>query len=142
MKLAADAHLEIERFLRRHFLDPELRLPSPHVHTGWFARCLMKAIKMGAVTFGRHIFVAPAFVERDAEGKIVVPAWLIAHESTHILQYQEAGYIKFFYHYLRGYWRALVEGGKWDASGRMAAYKAIAAEREAHAVEDAYRERG
>ncbi len=141
MKLAAAAHHEIENFLRQHFAETGLQLPPVRIHTGWFARLLMKAIKMGAITFGRDIFVARKFVARDAEGKIVVPAWLLAHETTHVLQYERDGYLKFFYKYLRGYWRALKDGGEWNAAGRMNAYLAIAEESAAREVEHAYRNR-
>jgi hypothetical protein len=98
----------------------------------------MAVVKMGAITFGRNVFVRPALFVKDGEGRATLPGWLIVHEATHVLQYQARGYPRFFRDYLRNYWRALREGGRLDKEGRMAAYMAIAEEREARAAETAY----
>ena len=87
---------------------------------------------------GRHDFVRPTLLKRDESGSVTLPGWLVVHEAAHVLQYAEKGFVRFLAGYLRGYWRALREGGRWDAVGRMAAYKAIAEECEARAAEHAY----
>ena len=93
---------------------------------------------MGAITFGRHVYVQTGLFGRDSKGRATLPARLVVHEAAHVLQYEARGYPRFFRDYLRGYWRGLREGGRWDAAGRMAAYMAIAEEREAREAEDAY----
>ncbi|HYH85905.1 MAG TPA: DUF4157 domain-containing protein, partial [Pyrinomonadaceae bacterium] len=142
MKLSADTHDELQHFFHQHLNDAELRLPPITIHTGLLARLLMKAVGMGAITFGRHVFVRPALVKKDEEGRATIPGWLLAHEAAHVLQYEQRGYVRFFRDYLRGYWRALRKGKKWSAQGRMAAYMAIAEEHTAHEAEHAYRELG
>ncbi|HVF54781.1 MAG TPA: hypothetical protein VM934_01445 [Pyrinomonadaceae bacterium] len=141
MKLAPESHAQVEEFLRAHLGDPELRLPPVSFYAGRFARLLMRVLKMGAITFGRHVFVAPSLVTIAEDGRMVVPAWLVVHESMHVLQYERSGYLRFFVKYLLGYWRALCAGGRWDAAGRMAAYFGIDEERDAREAENAYRQR-
>lgn len=125
--------------MRRHLDEPDLRLPQVSLYAGGAARLLMRVLKMGAITFGRHVFVAPQMLEREDNGRVGVPGWLVVHEAVHVLQYERAGYLRFFFNYLRGYWQALRAGGRWDAVGRMDAYMAIAEERAAREAEHAYR---
>jgi Domain of unknown function (DUF4157) len=140
MKLSADTHDELQHFFRQHLNDRALCLPPITIHAGLLARLLMKAVGMGAITFGRHVFVKPGFIMRDGEGRATAPGWLLAHEAAHVLQYEQRGYLRFFRDYLRGYWLALRAGKNWGAIGRMAAYMAIAEERSAREAEHAYRE--
>jgi hypothetical protein len=142
MKLAADSHSEVQSFFRAHMGDRALVLPPVTVHGGLVARALMSVVGMDGITFGRNVFVRAALVGRDARGHATIPARLLVHEAAHVLQYEQRGYVRFFRDYLRGYWRALRAGKRWDARGRMAAYLAIAEEREARAAEHAYVERG
>jgi hypothetical protein len=93
---------------------------------------------MSGITFGRHIFVRPSLVGRDARGRALVPARLLVHEAAHVLQYEERGFARFLFDYVRDYWRILRAGGRWGAQWRMAAYMAIEVEREARAAEHAY----
>jgi hypothetical protein len=141
MKLSGESREQIESFLREKFGDDALCLPPTSIYVGWFARSLMRMLGMGAITFGRRVFVARSLVGRNGEGEVNVPGWLLVHEMVHVMQYEKKGFVRFFYSYLNGYWRALREGGSWDKAGRMRAYFAIAEEREAREVEDAYRER-
>ena len=141
MKLNSESQTEIEKFLRASLNDERLRLPPISIYVGWFSRLLVtKLLGMGAITFGRHIFVAPSLVRKDERGRVIIPGWLLAHELVHVLQYEQKGYPRFFYDYLKGYWRALREGKRWDGMGRMAAYLAIAEERAAREVERSYKE--
>jgi hypothetical protein len=137
MRLARESHERLEKFFREYFKDPQLRLPPVYLHRGRVARLVTKKLSVGAVTIGRHILLSPGRVtERD--GSLTAEGWLVAHEATHILQYERDGYIRFFFRYFYGYWRALLGGGKLTGEARMSAYLAIEAERIAHEVERAY----
>jgi hypothetical protein len=139
MRLSDESHSHVERFFRAHRGDPGLVLPRIRLHAGLSARLLMLASAgMGAVTLGRHVFVRPGLLRRDGAGRVTLPGWLVVHEAAHVLQYAERGFARFLAGYLGGYWRALREGGRWDAAGRMAAYMALEEEREARRAEDAY----
>jgi hypothetical protein len=63
---------------------------------------------------------------------------LIAHETTHVLQYEEAGFVGFLISYLRDYWCCLRQQKRWDAAARMEAYQTIKAECAARDAEGAY----
>lgn len=138
MILARESHERLEKFFREYFKDPLLRLPPIFVHRGRVARFMTRTLRVGAITFGRHVLLAPDRVV-DAGGRFATEGWLIAHEATHVLQYEREGYVRFFFKYLYGYWCAMREGGKWDRDARMKAYLAIEAERVAHEVERAYK---
>ena len=138
MRLSNDSHSHVEQFLRAHRGDAGLVLPRIHFHGGLFARLLMMSAGMGAMTLGRHVFVRPLLLKKDELGRVTLPGWLVVHEATHVIQYAERGFVRFMLGYLRGYWRALRESGRWGAAGRMAAYLAIAEEQEARVAEHAY----
>jgi uncharacterized protein DUF4157 len=139
MRLSDESHTTIEQFFRTHRGDAGLVLPRIRFHGGLLARLLMLlSAGMGAMTLGSHVFVKPALLKRDESGRVTMPGWLVAHEATHVLQYAERGFARFMLGYLGGYWRALREGKRWDAAGRMAAYMAIAEECEAREAEHAY----
>ena len=138
MRLSDESHSHVEQFFRAHRGDAGLVLPRIHFHGGVFARLLMLSAGMSAMTLGRHVFVRPGLFRRDVRGRVTLPGWLVVHEAAHVLQYAERGFVRFLLAYLGGYWRALREGGRWDAAGRMAAYMAIAEEREASVAEHAY----
>jgi hypothetical protein len=99
---------------------------------------MMASAGMGAMTLGRHVFVSPGLFRKDASGRLTLPGWLIVHEAAHVLQYAERGFVRFLAGYLRGYWRALRESGRWDVRARTAAYLSLEEEREARMAEDAY----
>ena len=141
MKLSEESRAEMEAFLRWQLADEGLRLPPVSIYAGWFARLLVtKLLGVGAITFGRHVFVAPSLVRRSEGGRFVMPGRLLAHELAHVMQYESKGWLRFFYDYLKGYFRGLLKGRRWDALGRMNAYLAIAEERAAREVEHAYAE--
>ncbi len=139
MRLAPESHARLEAFLREHTGDPSLRLPRIRVYAGAFSRWLTGKLKVGAMTVGHRIFVAPRLVARDGAGRLTFPGWLLAHESLHVVQYAREGYLRFFVKYLRDYFGALRASGGWDAAARMAAYLAINHEREAREAEHAFR---
>ena len=139
MLLAPESHERIEAFLREHLRDETLRLPPVSIYSGRVARWLTGSLQILAITFGRRIIVASKVIVRDDRGRLTIPAGLIAHEATHVIQYQEAGFIRFLFSYLREYWRALQEHRQgWGKAARNAAYFAIKHEREAYAAESAY----
>lgn len=140
MRLADESQNEVETFLRAHFAEPDLRLPPIKVHAGRVAALILKMNGMGAITFGRHIFMSPARVRRDAEGRLLVPGWLLVHEAAHVRQYRRAGFFGFLFRYARGYLRALRKFGCRSAQARRSAYHAIPEEEEAHDAERAYAE--
>jgi hypothetical protein len=138
MKLTAQSQELIEAFLRERFYLETVRLPPISIYCGRVAHLLTKTFHIGAITFGRHIFVAPELIERGRDGRRIVPGWLIAHEATHVWQYQRDGFSGFLLSYLRGYWRALRTARRWDGEARMKAYLAIKAECDARESETAY----
>jgi hypothetical protein len=138
MRLARESHRRLEEFFREHLCDPGLELPPVYVYRGHVARLLTKMLRTGAITFGRRILFSPGWISSDG-GLQAVPGWLMAHEVMHVLQYEREGTLRFLFHYVRGYWRALREGGKWNGQARIDAYLAIAEERAALEVEHAYK---
>jgi hypothetical protein len=145
MRLAAESQQLIETFLRERFHLSTLKLPSIFLYHGRVAAWLTRTFKIGAITFGRHVFVAPKMVTRDESGRLKIPGWLVAHEATHVWQYERAGFFGFLFSYLRGYWRALRAQQVWGGAAHMAAYLAIEEEcdaRESEAAYDAWVARG
>ena len=140
MKLAAESHKYLEDFHRHHSGKGELRLPPVYLHAGRFARLITHTFKIAAITFGRHILVKPELVVRDEAGRLRAPSWLIAHETTHVLQYERAGFVGFLWVYLKDYWRMLREQQGWGSVARMSAYLAIGVEREAREAEHVFAE--
>ncbi len=138
MLLAPESHRRLETFLRSHFRNPALKLPPLYFHSGGLAGWLTRTFHIGAITLGRHIFVLPDLIGRDAEGRAIVPGWLAAHEATHVLQFKRDGVARFLFSYLRGYWRALREQERWDEAAHRQAYFAITEERDARGAEKAY----
>jgi hypothetical protein len=141
MHLTAESHASVERFFREYLNEPGLTLPRISFYGGASARVLMDAIGMDAITFGRRVFVRPGVFVSDGFGRATLPGHLVVHEARHVLQYEARGYPRFFRDYLRGYWRALRAGKRWDKAGRSAAYMAIEEEREAYAAEAEYASR-
>jgi hypothetical protein len=139
MRLSDESHREVEEFFRRHTGRQGLVVPPVDVYAGGFAGLLTKvAGGVGAITFGRRVFVRPSLVRKDSSGRAEVPAWLLVHEATHVLQYEERGTLRFLVGYLRGYFRGLKEGKKFDTAARTAAYLAIPEECAAREAERAY----
>ncbi len=138
MRLSDKSHREVEEFFRKHQGMPGLVLPPVYVYAGLLARLLTEPARVGAITFGRRVFVRPTLIKNDSSGRASVPAWLLVHEAAHVLQYEERGYLRFFVGYLRSYVRGLREGKGFDAAARNAAYLAIPEECAARAAEHAY----
>lgn len=138
MRLSVEAHSEVEEFFRKHEGRPGLVLPPVYVYAGTLARLLTEPARVGAITFGRRVFVRPTLIKKDSSGRASVPAWLLVHEAAHVLQYDERGFVGFLVGYLRSYVRGLKEGKGLSAAARNAAYLAIPEERAAREAERAY----
>ncbi len=138
MKLAAESQTHIQNFFRSHLRDETLELPSVSIYGNRFAGLLTGVCRVGGITFGRRIFVAPSFIKRNETGRLTIPGWLVAHEAMHMLQYKEHGTVGFLACYLHEFWQRLRETKRWDRAARMTAYLAIAEECVARAAEDAY----
>ncbi|MDT4968686.1 MAG: hypothetical protein QOJ64_3423 [Acidobacteriota bacterium] len=138
MRLASGSHLRIQAFLREHFQNGNLNLPPIVVYCGRCAGWVTRGSNVLAITFGRHIFVAPDKVEREPDGQLRVPAALMAHEATHVLQYQRAGFVRFLVSYLREYAKGLKVQRSIGRTARRSAYLSINYEREAYEAEHAY----
>jgi len=138
MRLAAESHLHLEKFLREHFANPSLRLPPLTVYCGKWAGLVTRLIGVAAITLGRFIIVTPRLTTRDAAGRRSLPGWLMAHEAVHVIQYRRAGAARFLIEYFGGYCRSLREGRSVNAAGRMRAYLSLAEECDARAAEVAY----
>ena len=88
MRLSAESHRAMEEFFRGLRGEPGLRLPRFKVYAGSLSRLLLKSIGMGAITFGRRVFVSKRLVRKDPDGRLTVPGWLLVHEAAHVLQYE------------------------------------------------------
>jgi hypothetical protein len=141
MLLAAESHERLERFFREHLRDTGLRLPPLYFHRSRILLWLGRPFHLGAITFGRRIFVLPEYIRRDTEGRLTIDGSIAAHEATHVLQYERAGWAGFLRLYLRGYWRALRAQGRFSGAAHTNAYLAIREETEAREAEEAYAQR-
>lgn len=138
MQLTPETHRHLEDFMRVYFNDPQLTLPPVRMYGGRFARFFTRTFKIGAITIGRRIVVTPNLVLPMEDGQWGVPGWLLAHEGTHVIQYQRAGLFGFLGSYLKDYFKTLRKGLKMDAKSRNEAYRAIRQEEHARAAEEAY----
>ncbi|MDX6271600.1 MAG: hypothetical protein QOD28_2823 [Acidobacteriota bacterium] len=138
MRLAEESRARLEQFFCWYERDEKLRLPVVFVHAGFWSHQLTRVLRIAAITVGRHIFVARKLIGRDVRGQLTMPGWLLAHEATHVRQYQREGFWPFLFNYAREYLAFLVRGGKFDAKARTKAYEQITREREAREVEAAY----
>lgn len=138
MRLASGSHQRIETFLRDHFQNENFNLPPIVVHSGRCADWMTRTFNLLAITFGRRIFVAPGQIERDPDGRLTVPAPLLAHEATHVFQYQQAGLLRFLVSYSREYAKGLKVQRSIGKTARRSAYLSVKYEREAYEAEYAY----
>lgn len=130
-------HARLEKFFRERKSEPHFILPKVKIHSGKILRPITKALRINAMTIGQRIFISPdALIERD--GRVFASTELLAHEYAHVLQYEDAGYARFFYRYLRGYFNALQLKSIMRAAARMSAYLSIAEECEAREVGASY----
>lgn len=138
MKLARTTHQLLEEFFREYYDDEKIKLPTIILFAKRGARLLTKLLKIHGITFGSRMFIAPELVFRNEQKLLCIDKQLLAHEATHVLQYQRQGFVKFFYTYLKSYWQELRAKKSWDFAARYEAYRAIPQETEARAVAEAF----
>jgi hypothetical protein len=139
MKLALASHQKVENFFREYFANKELCLSHFHIYSGFWARLITKTFKLNGITLGKHVFIDPAFVTRDAEtGLLIAPFKLIVHEATHVLQYQRLGFLGFLFSYLKEWFAFIRLRQSSDLETRWQAYYAISHETEARDAAEAY----
>ncbi len=138
MKLSERSKRKLEEFFREYFDDPQINLPTIHVHCGKFAGIVTRVLKIHGITIGKHILVFPGVVYPNSESNSAISENLLSHEITHVLQYQRQGFFGFLLKYFAGYLRNLRTKKKWDFQTRMTAYYEIPHEIEARECADAY----
>lgn len=131
MYLAKDAHAKFEEFYREFFDEQKNGLPKIKIYARRGAGFVTKILNVNGITIGRSIFIRPQLTKFANDARLFAPKALVAHELAHVLQYQQLGFIKFFYTYLRDYFRILKTKEKWDFNARMEAYLEISHEVEA-----------
>lgn len=134
MQLAESSRQKLETFFREFTEDERFELPPINFHVGKLTYFFTRVIRVNGITFGRRIFIFPAFLSLNKSRHFRLPEELVAHEIVHVLQYQREGFIKFLYKYLRDYWRNLRRLQKWDLAARQQAYLEIPFEIEARAA--------
>jgi hypothetical protein len=133
MKLSRELHSQLEIFFREFFEDENLRLPEIEIFCNRGARFVTKLISVHGITFRRFIFIKPDLICRNPELKLCISRNLLAHEATHVMQYQKLGTLKFLYRYFKSYFLNLKRSKDRNFNSRMQAYLDIPFEREARA---------
>lgn len=133
MKLSRPLHSQLENFFRDFFDDANLQLPEIEIFCSRGARFVTKLISVHGITFRRFIFIKPDLMCRNSESKLCISKNLLAHEATHVVQYQKLGTLKFLYRYFKSYFVNLHGGKNWSPHSRMQAYLDIPFEAEARA---------
>ncbi len=140
MKLARAPQRQLEEFFREYFGDEKLKLPEIHLFIRRGAKFLTKLLKIHGITFGSRVFIAPKVIYRDGKHRLCIDKQLLAHEATHVLQYRRLGRLRFFYTYLKSFWKEFSAKEKWNFAARHEAYLAIPHEVEARACAAAFME--
>ncbi len=138
MKLALTSHQKLELFFREYLDDENFRLPVIHFYVGKFTRIFTAIVKVHGITFGRRIYIMPAFVSLNNANNLKLPEKLVAHEITHTLQYKREGFFGFFFKYLKSFIGNLLKKKSWDIDSRQDAYLEIPFEIEAREVADRF----
>lgn len=130
MRLAPETNAQLEQFFREFFCDGSLQLPEVEIYIRNGARIVTALIGVDGITLGRHIFIRPSKVRRTLSGNPKLEPSLLAHEVTHVIQYQKLGFIRFLKGYLNEYIHGIRKSGIGGKS-RMEAYFNISHEIEA-----------
>jgi hypothetical protein len=131
MRLSRKSHRKLEFFFREYFNESDLKLPDVELFVKRGAGLITGLFKIYGITIGQYIFIRADFLYRNENQELCIAKELLAHELTHVLQYQKLGFFRFFYTYLKGYWLALKQKEKWDLAARNRAYLEIPHEIEA-----------
>lgn len=133
MKLSRKLHRQMEDFFREFFDDENLQLPELEIYANRGADLVTKIISVHGITLGRFIFIRPDLVTRNGSSQLCISKNLLAHEATHVLQYQKLGMPRFLYRYLKSYFGNLRRKKIRNFEARMQAYWDIPFEEEARA---------
>jgi len=117
------------RFLLEHYFREDFGRVV--VHRGGFYRLLTRWLRVRGVTLGNHVYIAPGVDVDDYPFGFL----LLAHEVVHVLQYRRQGFSRFLARYGREFFRGIFSG-----KAPIEAYREVAAEVEAFAVEAGIRE--
>lgn len=131
MKLSRKLHFQLESFFREFFDNQSLRLPEIEIFANRGARLVTKAAGVHGITFRRFIFIKPDLICRDNRARFCISKELLAHEATHVLQYQKLGAARFLYRYFKSFFVNLRHKKRLDFNSRMQAYLEIPFEAEA-----------
>ena len=138
MKLAASSHQKIEEFYREFLSDESFQLPRIYFYSGKFTHFFTTLITVNGITLGRRVYIFPTFLARNQNNQLKLPETLVVHEIAHVLQYEQEGFIRFFYKYTRDFWRNLRRKEKWNSRARQQAYLEIPFEIEARKAAENY----
>lgn len=122
MKLNPDLHSELENFFRYYYDDDSLKLPQIEIYARRGSKLVTKLLAVHGVTFGRHVFVRPRLTKRNKSDRLCVSKMLLAHEATHVLQYQREGFFRFLTAYFKDYYRGMRRKKKWNSTAHFQAY--------------------
>ncbi len=98
------------------------------------SKILTSILMVDGITIGRHIFVSPKLVSRDANDLLRISKTLIAHELVHVFQYRRLGFLKFLYVYVNDFWKIFRKKKKWNLKTWFDSYLEIPHEIEARDV--------
>ncbi|HRH45101.1 MAG TPA: DUF4157 domain-containing protein [Pyrinomonadaceae bacterium] len=131
MKLSRETHFQLQVFFRKYFDDNNLQLPAVEIYVNRGAGFITKILSVHGITIGRHIFIKPQIAKYDERKLLTISKNLLAHEVTHVVQYQQLGFFGFLFKYTKDYLLILRGKKKWDALSRNQAYWEIPHEIEA-----------
>jgi Domain of unknown function (DUF4157) len=138
MRLSPRSHEVLETFYRLHFDEPALQLPQAQIYARSIAALITKLLRVNGVTVGRWVFIRPSVTFRDKMNALHAPPELIAHELTHVVQYQKYGIAGFLLGYLKSWANTLTSGAGFGSAARMQAYLDIPHEKEARETAAAF----
>lgn len=131
MRLSRRTHKKFETFFRQYFEDDKLKLPDIEIYIKRGAGIITRLLAVEGITIGRHIFIKPSVARHRSKDSFSIGKNLLAHELTHVLQYQKLGFFGFLIDYLKEYFSGLKRKKKWNSRARMEAYWEISHEVEA-----------
>jgi hypothetical protein len=135
--LDAPSRARLERFLAAA-RGRDASLEGVRLVAGRLGAAVAGCARASGVTLGGTIFLSRAAAEllaRDGRAPLVDRLGdLLVHECVHVLQYREAGTVRFLFVYLYDYFTSLLEQASMHPVARHRAYLEIRAEREAFDV--------
>ncbi len=134
MRLSEDARRKFSAFFETHEITRGISIPDVQIYARRGAWLVTTAIMVDGITLGRHIFINPRFVKRDAGNILRAPKDLIAHELVHVIQYQRHGFMRFLKLYVNDFWESFKKLERWTVRGWFESYLEIEHEEEARKI--------